>query len=52
MLEDATGFREDIVEDRFVIETSRDRWSWEVVVEPDKEFELLVVVTAYGLEEI
>ena len=47
MLERASGYREDIVEDRWVIETRHRARSWEVIVEPDRERQLLVVVTAY-----
>ena len=45
MLEHATGYRKDVVEDRFVIETRHKRRRWEVVVEPDETDLLLVVVT-------
>jgi len=47
MLEHAHGYRTDVVEGRFVIETKRRRAPWEVVVEPDEMDHLLVVVTAY-----
>ena len=47
MLERATGYRPDVVEGRWVIETRRRRRAWEVIVEPDWERQLLVVVTAY-----
>jgi hypothetical protein len=51
MLERATGHREDVVEGRWVIETRHTRRAWEVVVEPDRERRLLVVVTAYPVWE-
>ncbi|MBA2245069.1 MAG: DUF4258 domain-containing protein [Gemmatimonadetes bacterium] len=50
MLEDAIGYREDVVEDRWVIETRHRGRRWEAVVEPDPVEELLVVITAYPVE--
>jgi hypothetical protein len=47
MLEEATGYHVDVVEGRFVIETRHGGKDWEVIVEPDHDDELLVVVTAY-----
>lgn len=47
MLEKAQGWRQDVVEGRWVIETKHRRRAWEVIVEPDDGLELLVVVTAY-----
>ena len=47
MFERASGYREDVVEGRWVIETRHRGRSWEVIVEPDRERQLLVVVTAY-----
>ena len=51
MLEHAGGYRADVVEGRWVIETRHSRKNWEVIVEPDGEQKLLVVVTAYPIEE-
>jgi len=51
MLERAAGYRDDVVEDRWVIETRHRRRAWEVIVEPDAERRLLVVVTAYPVWE-
>ena len=51
MLERATGYRPDVVEGRWVIETRHHRRAWEVIVEPDWERQLLVVVTAYPVWE-
>lgn len=51
MLERATGYREDIVEGRWVVETRHRGRPWEVIVEPDRERQLLVVVTAYPVWE-
>lgn len=50
MLEQATGFRPDVVEDRFLIDTRFKGKPWEIVVEPDETDHLLVVVTAYGVD--
>ncbi len=50
MLERANGYRPDVVEGRWVIETRHRRASWEVIVETDFEEELLVVITAYPVE--
>jgi hypothetical protein len=51
MLEHAAEYRPDVVEGRWVIETRHSKKDWEVVVEPDSEQRLLVVVTAYPVEE-
>ncbi len=51
MLEEAVGYQQDFVEDRFIIETAHQGRLWRVVVEPDEELQLLVVVTAYRMEE-
>jgi hypothetical protein len=51
MLERADGYREDILEGRFVIEVRHERRAWEVIVEPDELHELLVVITAYPIDE-
>jgi hypothetical protein len=50
MLEEATSLREDDEPGRWVVETSHDSRSWEVIVEPDRAEQLLVVVTAYPVE--
>ena len=52
MLEQAVGYRADVVEGRWAIETRNKRKDWEVIVEPDNEQKLLVVVTAYPLEDL
>jgi hypothetical protein len=49
MLERAHGYRQDVVEGRWVVATSQRQRAWEVIVEPDHEEQRLVVVTAYGL---
>lgn len=47
MLERASRCREDVMDGRWVIETRHKRMVWQVIVEPDAERRLLVVVTAY-----
>jgi hypothetical protein len=51
MLEHASGDRPDIVEGRFVIEARHAGQPWEVIVEPDEVAHLLVVSTAYPVEQ-
>ena len=51
MLERARGWRRDVVEGRWVIETKHRQRAWEVIVEPDNGLKLLVVVTAYPVWE-
>ena len=50
MLQKASGNRDDVVSERFVIVTRHAGAPWEVIVEPDREVTLLVVVTAYSTE--
>ncbi len=47
MMESARGLRQDELGDRWVIETVRDSRPWEVIVEPDWDDQLLIVITAY-----
>ena len=51
MLEHAKGHRADIEEGRWVIDVRHKRAAWEIIVEPDTKAQLLVVVTAYPVEE-
>lgn len=51
MLEHAKDYRVDVMDDRFVIETFLLARRWEVIVDPDEDATLLVVVTAYPVEE-
>lgn len=51
MLERATGYRADVVDGRWVIETRHRGRGWEVIMEPDRDRRLLVVVTAYAVWE-
>ena len=50
MLEHADGWRADVIDGRFVIETRLRGCRWEVVVEPDEVEHLMVVVTAFGVQ--
>lgn len=50
MMESGMGLREDYEDGRWVVETSHESRRWEVVVEPDAEDQLLVVITAYPVE--
>lgn len=50
MLELAIGFREDLVDGRWVVETRHDRRPWEVIVEPDLSMRVVVVITAYAVD--
>jgi hypothetical protein len=47
VLKRATGFEASVVEGRFMIHTRRGQGPWIVIVEPDAEARLLVVVTVY-----
>ena len=47
MLEHASGVYPSIEEGRWVIKTKHRRRSWKVIVEPDYDRQLLVIVTAY-----
>ena len=51
MLEKATGFEPNVVEGRFMIDVRHQRNPWIVIVEPDADAKLLVVVTVYGVSE-
>jgi hypothetical protein len=47
MLQRATGYAPSVVEQRFMVTTSHGGRPWVVIVEPDGDEHLLVVVTAY-----
>jgi hypothetical protein len=51
MLEHASGHTPDIMAGRFVIEARHAGEPWAVVVEPDEGRRLLVVVTAYPVDQ-
>ena len=52
MMEVATRLRRDDEPGRWIVETSHASSPWEVIVEPDLEDRLLVVVTAYSVTEL
>jgi hypothetical protein len=47
VLENATSFRPDELNGRWIIETTHAGIPWEVIVEPDVVLKLQVIVTAY-----
>jgi hypothetical protein len=47
MLQSAVRVRPDVEPGRWVVGTHRRRRRWEVIVEPDPEGQLLIVITAY-----
>ena len=51
MLEKAIGFEATVVEGRFMIHVRYLQHPWIVIVEPDRDAKLLVVVTVYGVSE-
>ena len=50
MLSATTSLRPDIVPGRWIAITRHRRDAWEVIVEPDAETQLVVVITAYPVE--
>lgn len=51
MLQRAFDYRPDVVEGRWILSTRYREEPWEVIVEPDIEIELNVVITAYRVWE-
>ena len=51
MMERAQRYQRDVVKGRWVIASRHRGHRWEVIVEPDFEAEILVVITAYPLGE-
>ena len=51
MLYGALGYHPDVIAGRFVVETRHAGRSWEVIVEPDDDESLLVVITAYSIDQ-
>jgi hypothetical protein len=41
--------RKDVAPGRWIIEATRGRQSWEIIVEPDESLKILVVITAYAV---
>lgn len=50
MLERASRLREDVVEGRYVASSRLQKRAREIILEPDSEAELIIVITAYALE--
>ena len=51
MIQEATGLRPSVEAGRWIATVIHDSESWEIVVEPDRQHHLIVVVTAYPVEE-
>jgi hypothetical protein len=51
MMERARRYRPDVVRGRWVIASRHRGRRWEIIVEPDFELEILLVITAYPLGE-
>jgi Domain of unknown function (DUF4258) len=51
MLERTTGFEPSVVDGRFMIHARHAEDPWVVIVEPDADAKLLVVVTVYEVSE-
>ena len=51
MLENATEFEPNVVEARFMIQVRHLQSPWMVIVEPDADARLLVVVTVYEVSQ-
>jgi hypothetical protein len=47
MLERATDYRDNHEQGRFVLTTTHAGGDWEIIVEPEFDTQLLIVVTAY-----
>ena len=47
MLEHATRLHVDVIDGRWMVQTWHGGRSWEVIVEPDEENRILIVITAY-----
>lgn len=50
MMEQASGYHEDIENGRWVVSTRHSGCPWEVIVEPLMEENILLVVTGYPVE--
>ena len=50
MLSVAVSLHRDVDPGRWIIETRHRQKRWEVIVEPDADHQVLVVITAYRIE--
>ena len=50
MLERAESYRSSVVEERWMVSTRHRGAEWAVIVEPDSNAQLLIVVTAYPVK--
>ena len=50
MLNKATSYHPDVEAGRWAVVSRHGRRQWEVIVEPDADAKVLVVVTAYPIE--
>ncbi len=50
MLASASELRPDILPGRWIAATRHRRRAWEVILEPDRVAQLLVVITAYAVD--
>jgi len=51
MLERSARYEQNVVDGRFMVHAVRARRPWIIIVEPDVEARLLVVVTCYEVSE-
>lgn len=49
MLDRADAFEPDEIEGRYMIQTRHRREDWRIIVEPDENDHLLVVITAFSI---
>jgi len=52
MLEHASGHRRDTVAGRWIIQTRHRRRAWEVIVEPLITEQLVMIITAYPVDDL
>lgn len=50
MLSTARGIRPDVVPGRWIVATRLRRAAWEVIVEPETDAHVIVVITAYPVD--
>jgi hypothetical protein len=50
MLDSSSGYEKDSEEGRFLIRSVYKHKYWEIIVEPDYEEKILVIITAYSPE--